>query len=118
MHDAITKSGSKLLPENAYRKLKPGEVYEPIVPASDGRAEVTGWSIGLGLGLVAAQHLEGGPHAQLYVKVGAVEIEVVGRYGTSGGGIEASAIAWRPGPPAGRGCQQKASAGLQSCAGR
>lgn len=47
-----------------------------------------------GLGLVAAQHLEGGTQAQLYVKVGAVEIEVVGRYGTSGGGIEAGAIAW------------------------
>jgi len=47
-----------------------------------------------GLSLVAAQHLEGGPYAQLYVKVGELEIEVVGRYGTSGGGIEASAIAW------------------------
>lgn len=39
---------TKSLPENAYRKLKPGETYHPIVPASDLRAEVTPWSIGLG----------------------------------------------------------------------
>ena len=26
-------SSSKSLPENAYRPLKPGEVYQPIVPA-------------------------------------------------------------------------------------
>ncbi len=43
---------SKLLPENAYRKLEPGEEYRPIVPAADGRAEVTTWSIGLGVIMV------------------------------------------------------------------
>jgi putative OPT family oligopeptide transporter len=48
MHDAPSKSGSKLLPANAYTKLKPGETYEPIVAAADRRAEVTPWSIGLG----------------------------------------------------------------------
>ncbi len=47
-----TQGGRKLLPENAYRKLEPGEVYEPIVPASDKRAEVTPWSIGLGIVMV------------------------------------------------------------------
>ena len=52
MHDAPGKSGSKLLPENAYRKLKAGETYEPIVAAADKRAEVTPWSIGLGLIMV------------------------------------------------------------------
>jgi putative OPT family oligopeptide transporter len=52
MHDAPSKSGSKLLPESAYRKLKPGETYEPIVPAADKRAEVTFWSIGLGVIMV------------------------------------------------------------------
>ena len=52
--DALnTPSKSKLLPENAYRKLKPGETYEPIVPAGDKRAEVTPWSIGLGMIMVA-----------------------------------------------------------------
>ncbi len=52
MHDAPSKPGSRLLPENAYRKLEPGETYAPIVPAADRRAEVTPWSIGLGLIMV------------------------------------------------------------------
>jgi len=52
MHDAPSKPGSRLLPESAYRKLEPGETYEPIVPADDRRAEVTTWSIGLGLIMV------------------------------------------------------------------
>jgi putative OPT family oligopeptide transporter len=43
---------SKLLPENAYTKLKPGEEYQPIVPASDRRAEVTVWSVTTGLVMV------------------------------------------------------------------
>ena len=51
MHDAPSKSGSKLLPANAYTKLKPGEEYRPVVPAGDKRAEVTVWSIGVGLAL-------------------------------------------------------------------
>ena len=46
-------TSKKLLPENAYRKLDPGEVYEPIVPHSDKRAEVTIWSMGLGVSMVA-----------------------------------------------------------------
>ena len=47
-----TGKPSKILPENAYRKLEPGEVYQPIVPAGDTRAEVTGWSIIVGLVMV------------------------------------------------------------------
>lgn len=43
---------SKLLPANAYRKLEPGEVYEPVVPADDLRPEVTTWSIGVGVAMV------------------------------------------------------------------
>ncbi|MCK9458893.1 MAG: oligopeptide transporter, OPT family [Proteobacteria bacterium] len=43
---------TKILPENAYTKLKPGEVYVPIVPAEDTRAEVTKWSVSLGLIMV------------------------------------------------------------------
>lgn len=35
-----------------------------------------------GLDLVAAQHLEGGPEAQLYLRVGDLEIEEVGSYET------------------------------------
>ncbi|MBW2700750.1 MAG: oligopeptide transporter, OPT family [Deltaproteobacteria bacterium] len=50
--DPSNTKATKLLPENAYRKLKPGEVYKPIVPSSDGRAEVTPWSVGLGLIMV------------------------------------------------------------------
>ena len=37
----------------------------------------------LGIGLVAAQHLEGGPQAQLYIHVGEVEFEISGSHGTS-----------------------------------
>lgn len=44
---------TKVLPDNAYRKLEPGEVYEPVVAASDGRAEVTPWSLGLGVLMTA-----------------------------------------------------------------
>lgn len=36
-----------------------------------------------GIGVVAAQHLEGGPEAQLYLKTGNVEIEMFGSYETS-----------------------------------
>jgi putative OPT family oligopeptide transporter len=43
---------SKLLPANAYTKLKPGEVYQPIVPAADTRPEVSRWSVSLGLAMV------------------------------------------------------------------
>jgi len=51
MHDAPQQS--KLLPDNAYRKLEPGEVYEPIVGADDTRAEVTTWSVMTAVVLVA-----------------------------------------------------------------
>jgi len=40
---------TKILPENAYTKLAPGEVYEPIVPPEDTRAEVTKWAVAVGL---------------------------------------------------------------------
>ena len=37
------------LPENAYRKLKPGEVYQPIVPDQKIVPELTGYSLLWGL---------------------------------------------------------------------
>ena len=37
----------------------------------------------MGIGIVCAQHLEGGPEAQLYVNVGDVEIELFGSYETA-----------------------------------
>ena len=37
------------LPENAYRELKPGEVYKPVLPADKPVTEVTPWSVGMGL---------------------------------------------------------------------
>lgn len=37
------------LPENAYRELKPGEVYEPMVPSRADVPEVTGRSIAFGI---------------------------------------------------------------------
>lgn len=43
---------SKLLPENAYRKLQDGESYEPIVSATSPMPEVTLWSVTWGLAMV------------------------------------------------------------------
>jgi putative OPT family oligopeptide transporter len=37
------------LPENAYKELKPGESYQPILDPSKSYPEVTGWSVGWGL---------------------------------------------------------------------
>lgn len=42
-------SSPKSLPENAYRPLKPGESYEPIVPAGSATAEFTPRSVTLGI---------------------------------------------------------------------
>ncbi len=52
METAAPKKPSKLLPHNAYTKLSPGEDYKPIVPAEDTRAEVTVWSVTVGLLMV------------------------------------------------------------------
>ncbi len=37
------------LPENAYRELKPGEEYKPVLPSDRPVTEVTSWSVGMGL---------------------------------------------------------------------
>lgn len=47
-----------------------------------------------GIGLVAAQHLEGGPEAQLYVHVGTVEMELCGSYETSFKENDSNSVAW------------------------
>lgn len=47
-----------------------------------------------GIGLVAAQHLEGGPEAQLYVHVGKLEIELLGSYETSFREDDSNATPW------------------------
>ena len=50
--------------------------------------------LSLGIGLVAAQHLEGGPQAQLYINVGDVEFEVSGSHGTSSRENDDISISW------------------------
>ncbi len=47
-----------------------------------------------GIGIVAAQHLEGGPEAQLYFRAGGVEKEMCGSYETSFRENDANAIPW------------------------
>jgi hypothetical protein len=47
-----------------------------------------------GIGLVAAQHLDGGPPAQLYVNLGGVELNLVGSYETSVREDDANTTAW------------------------
>lgn len=37
------------LPENAYKELKPGEEYKPVMPADKVFPEITSWSVGMGL---------------------------------------------------------------------
>ena len=44
-HEETTKS----LPENAYRELKEGEKYIPVMPANQIFPEVTTWSLVMGL---------------------------------------------------------------------
>ena len=48
----------------------------------------------LGIGLVAAQHLEGGPQAQLYINTGDVEFEISGSHGTSSSENDGVSISW------------------------
>jgi hypothetical protein len=47
-----------------------------------------------GIGLVAAQHLEGGPEAQLYLHTGGVEMEMFGSYETSFIENDTNSIPW------------------------
>ena len=47
-----------------------------------------------GIGLVAAQHLEGGPEAQLYVHAGSVELEAFGSFETSFREDDGNNVAW------------------------
>jgi hypothetical protein len=47
-----------------------------------------------GIGIVAAQHMEGGPEAQLYVHVGKTELELFGSFETSFTENDANAAAW------------------------
>ena len=66
--------------------------------------------LGAGIGIVAAQHLEGGPEAQLYFRAGGVEKEMFGSYGASLQVNGENTIPWpipnvlavRPRQPAGR----------------
>lgn len=43
------KQTTSKLPENAYRELKPGEEYEPVMPAGSTPREITSYSVLLGL---------------------------------------------------------------------
>ena len=47
-----------------------------------------------GIGMVAAQHLEGGPEAQLYVHAGNFELEMFGSYETSFKENDTNSIPW------------------------
>jgi uncharacterized protein YigE (DUF2233 family) len=47
-----------------------------------------------GIGLVAAQHLEGGPEAQLYLHVGDFELELFGSYETRFKENDSNSVAW------------------------
>lgn len=50
--------------------------------------------LGLGIGVVAAQHLDGGPPAQLFVRAGDVERELVGSHETGVRENEGNVTAW------------------------
>jgi len=57
------------LPENAYRKLKEGEEYKPIIPASENLPHITGYSLFWGLFFAA---LFSAAAAYLGLKIGQV----------------------------------------------
>ena len=87
------------LPENAYRELKPGEEYTPVMPASSNPKEVTPYSVTMGvvmavvfsaaaafLGLKVGQVCEAAiPIAIIAVCTGAGLAGVVMRGATTGG---------------------------------
>ncbi len=50
--EAGTPRKSRLLPENAYRELEPGETYEPVVPAGSDMAQVTVRAVLIGIAMV------------------------------------------------------------------
>ncbi|MEL6343469.1 MAG: phosphodiester glycosidase family protein [Myxococcota bacterium] len=50
--------------------------------------------LNLGIGVVAAQHLEGGPEAQLYLTLGGRELEMVGSYETGFNENDDNKSAW------------------------
>jgi len=50
--------------------------------------------LGLGIGLVSAQHLEGGPQAQLYIHAEEMEFEISGSHGTSFSENDDISVAW------------------------
>lgn len=50
--------------------------------------------LGLDIGLVSAQHLEGGPQAQLYIDTGEADIELFGSHGSSSRVNSEVARAW------------------------
>jgi len=47
-----------------------------------------------GIGVVAAQHLEGGPEAQLYLHIGGMQLEMFGSYETSFRQDDSNQAAW------------------------
>jgi hypothetical protein len=47
-----------------------------------------------GIGVVAAQHLEGGPEAQLYLHVGKAKLELFGSYETSFREDDSNKVPW------------------------
>jgi len=47
-----------------------------------------------GIGIVAAQHLEGGPEAQLYLRIGDFELDLVGSYETGFTESDSNLTAW------------------------
>lgn len=50
--------------------------------------------LALPLGLVSAQHLEGGPEAQLYLRAGGVELELYGSFETGFSASDGNNVAW------------------------
>lgn len=50
--------------------------------------------LGLGIDLVAAQHLEGGPEAQLYIKIGSWELDAFGSYEAGSREGDDNSISW------------------------
>lgn len=50
--------------------------------------------LGAGMGIVAAQHLEGGPEAQLYLNAGGMKLEMFGSFETSFVENESNSIPW------------------------
>jgi hypothetical protein len=80
--------------EAALGEDRDGQILFIFSPAAFSMHELNQELLASDIGLVAAQHLEGGREAQLYLRAGETKLEMFGSYGTSLRENDGNAVAW------------------------